>query len=147
MLHVCFNMQSLHNLEESLRETACLGDVDKIGVLVHAGVDVNSQNAMNGWTALHWGARRNHKSVVSYLLQSGADPNIRSFQNELAVDVTQCEEIRQLLLGENNKKPNGNYTTIPKCKSEFNILTSGGHLLLTLPFKKSVSAQKLCRSL
>ena len=98
-------MQSLHNLEESLRETACLGDVDKVGVLVRAGVDVNSQNAMNGWTALHWGARRNHESVVSYLLESGADANIRSFQNELAVDVTQSEEMRRLLLGEDSRNP------------------------------------------
>ena len=107
MPSVCANMQSLHNLEESLRETACLGDVDKVGVLIRAGVDVNAQNTVNGWTALHWGAKRNHKPVVSHLLQSGADPTIRSFQNELAADVTQSEEIRGLLLGEDSNSPKG----------------------------------------
>jgi hypothetical protein len=102
------NMQNSPNLEESLRETACLGDVDKVQVLVSAGVDVNSQNKVNGWTALHWAAKRNHKHVVSYLLQSGAKPTIQSFKNELAADVTQSEEIKRLLLGEGNKCGKGN---------------------------------------
>ena len=101
-------MQNSPNLEESLRETACLGNVDKVQVLVHAGVDVNSQNKVNGWTALHWAAKRNHKHVVSYLLQNGAKPTIQSFKNELAADVTQSEEIKRLLLGEESKCGKGN---------------------------------------
>ena len=43
-------------LEEQLRESACYGDVDAMTSLLQAGVNVNSVNAMNGWTALHWAA-------------------------------------------------------------------------------------------
>lgn len=99
-------MQSNKNLEELLRETACLGDMEKVGVLVRAKVDVNSQNSVNGWTALHWAARRNHKDVVTYLLQHGANPSIRSFKNEPVADVTQSEEIKCLLLSEERKNAN-----------------------------------------
>ena len=96
-------MEASLNLEESLRETACSGDLGKVEVLVRAGVNVNSQNKVNGWTALHWAARRNHKQVVSYLLQNGADANIRSFKNELAIDVTENEEIKCLLSDKESK--------------------------------------------
>jgi ankyrin repeat protein len=104
-------MQNSHNLEESLRETACLGDVDKVGVLVGAGVDINSQNGVNGWTALHWAAKRSHKHVVSFLLQSGANPTIRSHKNELAANVTQSEKIKRLLSGEESESVQDNGST------------------------------------
>ena len=96
-------MQNSNDLEELLRENACLGNVDKLGVLVHSGVSINSQNMVNGWTALHWAAKRNHKQVVSFLLQNGANPSIRSFKNELPSDVTQSEEVKQLLLDVGSK--------------------------------------------
>ncbi|XP_028414850.1 ankyrin repeat domain-containing protein 40-like [Dendronephthya gigantea] len=108
-------MQSYKNLEELLRETACLGDVEKVGVLVRAKVDVNSRNSVNGWTPLHWAARRNHKDVVTYLLQHGANPSIRSFKDELAADVTQSEDIKFLLLSEE-----GNDTK--NCSSNYNAV-------------------------
>ena len=107
-LDIQHDMQNSHNLEESLRETACLGDVDKVGVLVGAGVDINSQNGVNGWTALHWAAKRSHKHVVSFLLQSGANPTIRSHKNELAVNVTQSKEIKRLLSGEESESVQDN---------------------------------------
>ena len=96
-------MQNSHNLEELLRENACSGNVDKLGVLVCAGVDVNSQNMVNGWTALHWAAKRNHKQVVLFLLENGANPGVRSFKNELPSDVTQSEELKELLLDAERK--------------------------------------------
>ena len=44
-------------LEEQLRESACYGDVDAISSLLKAGVNANSANAINGWTALHWACK------------------------------------------------------------------------------------------
>ena len=54
-----FNIEkmSMSALEEQLRESACYGDVDAMTSLLQAGVNVNSLNAMNGWTALHWACK------------------------------------------------------------------------------------------
>ena len=54
-----FNIEtmSMSALEEQLRESACYGDVDAMTSLLQAGVNVNSVNAMNGWTALHWACK------------------------------------------------------------------------------------------
>ena len=56
---------SMSALEEQFRESACYGDVDIMNSLLNAGVNVNSQNKMNGWTALHWACkvRKNFNSL------------------------------------------------------------------------------------
>ncbi|OWK13951.1 ANKRD40 [Cervus elaphus hippelaphus] len=46
--------------QERLREAAALGDIREVQKLVESGVDVNSQNEVNGWTCLHWACKRNH---------------------------------------------------------------------------------------
>ena len=48
---------SMPALEEQFRESACYGDVDAMSSLLKAGVNVNSVNKMNGWTALHWACK------------------------------------------------------------------------------------------
>ena len=45
-------------MEENLREAACNGDIEALESILTNGIDVNSKNKMNGWTALHWVARR-----------------------------------------------------------------------------------------
>ena len=35
--------------EEKLRESACNGDIDCIRELLLQGVNINSQNSINGW--------------------------------------------------------------------------------------------------
>ena len=52
-------------LEEQFRESACYGDVDAMSSLLKAGVNVNSVNKMNGWTALHW-ACKVKKTHITY---------------------------------------------------------------------------------
>ena len=51
-------------MEEKLREAACHGDVQAIETIISNGIDVNSKHKMNGWTALHWAARRNNVEAV-----------------------------------------------------------------------------------
>ena len=58
--------------EEGLREAACNGDRDRVQELLAAGVDANAQNAMNGWTALHWAAKRDREPCVVELLKARA---------------------------------------------------------------------------
>jgi len=54
----------IENSEEKLRELCCYGDIEAVENLIKKGVEINSQNKMNGWTALHWAAKRNHMNVV-----------------------------------------------------------------------------------
>ncbi|KPP78085.1 ankyrin repeat domain-containing protein 40-like [Scleropages formosus] len=84
-------------LQERLREAAALGDLDEVRTLVDSGVNVNSQNEINGWTCLHWACKRNHKAVVAFLLNSGADKGILTSKGELAVQLTSKPDIRRLL--------------------------------------------------
>ena len=42
-------MDAKKELEEKLREVACIGDEDAVHTLVDKGVNVNAQHAINGW--------------------------------------------------------------------------------------------------
>ncbi|XP_052375971.1 ankyrin repeat domain-containing protein 40 [Oncorhynchus keta] len=92
-------------LQERLREASAIGDIDEVRILVESGVNINSQNEINGWTCLHWACKRNHKPVVSYLLNSGADQEILTAKDELAVQLTSKPEIRRLLGVEEEEVP------------------------------------------
>ena len=54
------------DIDEKLREAACYGDWEAIERMIanDKDIDINSQNKVNGWTALHWAAKRNHMKVV-----------------------------------------------------------------------------------
>lgn len=84
-------------LQERLREACAIGDIDEVKNLVESGVNINSQNEINGWTCLHWACKRNHKHIVAYLLNAGADKEILTAKEELAVQLTSKPEIRRLL--------------------------------------------------
>ncbi|XP_023687038.1 ankyrin repeat domain-containing protein 40 isoform X1 [Paramormyrops kingsleyae] len=84
-------------MQERLREASAIGDIDEVRALVESGVNVNSQNEINGWTCLHWACKRNHKPIVAYLLNSGADKDVLTSKGELAVQLTSKPDIRRLL--------------------------------------------------
>ncbi|KAM9780251.1 ankyrin repeat domain-containing protein 40 [Neosynchiropus ocellatus] len=84
-------------LQERLREASAIGDIDEVRSLVENGVNVNSQNEINGWTCLHWACKRNHKHIVSYLLSRGADKEILTAKEELASQLTSKPEIKRML--------------------------------------------------
>ena len=48
-------------------------------------------------TALHWAAKRNHVAVVKYLLERGADKEIKNNNNEQPAQLSNMEEIRALM--------------------------------------------------
>ena len=54
------------NSDEKLREAACYGDWETIERMItnDKDIEINSQNKVNGWTALHWAAKRKHIKVV-----------------------------------------------------------------------------------
>ncbi|GFR12409.1 ankyrin repeat domain-containing protein 40 [Trichonephila clavata] len=92
-------MNSEKRNEELLREASALGDEDAIRKLIECGVDVNSQHSMNGWTGLHWAAKRGHASIVRLLLSHGADPSLTSVYGESSFTVAKNEDIHNILSG------------------------------------------------
>eukprot|EP00088_Acartia_fossae_P003582 TRINITY_DN11512_c0_g1_i1.p1 TRINITY_DN11512_c0_g1~~TRINITY_DN11512_c0_g1_i1.p1 ORF type:complete len:289 (-),score=79.16 TRINITY_DN11512_c0_g1_i1:680-1546(-) len=84
-------------LEEKLREAACFGDIDGVKELLSHGVNVNAQHEINGWTALHWAAKRNHLNIVNLLCNHGADKNIPTNKGEVAAQLTGEGVIKVLL--------------------------------------------------
>lgn len=90
-------MEVKKDLEERLRELCCIGDERNLKMLVERGVNINSANAMNGWTPLHWAAKRGHASIVKYLVQQGVDTAALTSKGETAAQLSTDTGIRQLL--------------------------------------------------
>jgi len=87
----------MSDMEEKLREAACFGDIDGVKELLSRGVNVNAQHDINGWTALHWAAKRNHLNIVNLLCNHGADKNIPTNKGEVAAQLTGEGVIKVLL--------------------------------------------------
>ncbi|XP_062840811.1 ankyrin repeat domain-containing protein 40 [Trichomycterus rosablanca] len=100
-------------LQERLREASAIGDLDEVRTLVESGVNINSQNEINGWTCLHWACKRNHKHIVAYLLNSGADKEILTAKDELAAQLTSKPEIKRLLGVEVEDEPEVKEAELP----------------------------------
>lgn len=60
-----------------LLKAATKGNLDAVKTCVSAGDAINRADN-NGWTPLMWASYGNHTSVVRYLLEMNADPNIQS---------------------------------------------------------------------
>ncbi|EGD80428.1 hypothetical protein PTSG_11073 [Salpingoeca rosetta] len=73
--------------QDALMEAACAGDLDTVTTLLLAGTDPNTANKVNGWTPLHWAAKRGHKAVVECLLQNGADPQRTNKDGKTPADI------------------------------------------------------------
>ncbi|KAI9555113.1 hypothetical protein GHT06_017628 [Daphnia sinensis] len=90
-------MESAKLDEEKLREAACYGDLEAVKTLLKKGVNINSQHSINGWTALHWAAKRNQLDVAHCLLTNGAEKNVESFAKETPADLSTSPAILNLL--------------------------------------------------
>ena len=69
---------------------------------------MNSQHDINGWTALHWAAKRNHLNIVNKLLNHGADKGIKTNKGEIPASLTSENVIKVLLsanINANNSSP------------------------------------------
>ncbi|XP_018329723.1 ankyrin repeat domain-containing protein 40 isoform X1 [Agrilus planipennis] len=83
--------------EENLREASCVGDIEAVESLLKHNVDINSKNAVNGWTALHWACKRGNEDVVKILMNNGADPKVETFKGETAAHLCSNSSILALL--------------------------------------------------
>ncbi|XP_054716232.1 ankyrin repeat domain-containing protein 40-like [Uloborus diversus] len=83
--------------EELLLEASAYGDENNVKELLKSGVNINAQNSVNGWTALHWAAKRGHSNVVNYLLLNGADASLTSNHGETPFSLARKEDIKAVL--------------------------------------------------
>ena len=87
----------LEDLNERLRENCCNGYSHEVLKCIESGAVINSRNKVNGWTALHWAAKRDHDNIVLILLKHGANPKIENNKGECPIDLTSREDIKRLL--------------------------------------------------
>ncbi|CAO3600309.1 unnamed protein product [Absidia cylindrospora] len=76
--------------EEMFREVCALGNTKAAQHFIHAGVKVNAQNKMNGWSGLHWASHRGQEDIVRLLLSNGADASIKTEKGQTPLDM--CSE-------------------------------------------------------
>ncbi|KAG0327791.1 hypothetical protein BG004_002689 [Podila humilis] len=76
---------------------AAIGNVKAVLHYCQSGVNINAQNAMNGWTALHWAAHRGHEPVVRALLMRGASKEIQNSKGQTPVDLAKKPDICAVL--------------------------------------------------
>jgi len=86
-------------LENRLIELSAAGDVEGVKELISMGVNVNTQNAVNGWTPLHWACKRGYIRVAVLLLKEGASKDIQANSGELPASVCTNVQILELLSG------------------------------------------------
>ncbi|KAJ3276169.1 Ankyrin repeat domain-containing protein 40 [Terramyces sp. JEL0728] len=79
------------DLHESLREASANGNTKAVLFYLENGADINNQNKMNGWTALHWACSRGHEELVKILLNRGADANLLDTKQRKPIDLMKKE--------------------------------------------------------
>ncbi|XP_072380281.1 ankyrin repeat domain-containing protein 40-like [Diabrotica undecimpunctata] len=75
-------------LEEKLREAVSIGDVESVNLLLSQKINVNSQNNMNGWTALHWAYKRGNNHLIKLLIDHGANGDVRNSKGQTPQEVS-----------------------------------------------------------
>lgn len=113
-------MNITEELNEKLRESCCMGDIEGVYKCLAQGADINSKNKMNGWTSLHWATKRGHTNLADVLLKSNANPLARNSKNETPFDLANSDSMRELL-GKHidiESGVNGAFKPIDKLRSE-----------------------------
>jgi len=95
-------MSMMEELNEKLREACCMGDNESVYRCLTQGADVNSKNKMNGWTCLHWAAKRGHTNLVEVLLRSNADPNVLNDKQQTPLEVADLDLVKDILKDKSN---------------------------------------------
>ncbi|KAJ2018176.1 hypothetical protein GGI06_002761, partial [Coemansia sp. S85] len=89
----------LDERDENFREMAALGNVKAVRAYIRGGVDIDGQNKMNGWTALHWACARGQCDIAEILIRAGANTDLKNTKGQVALDVCKSDSIRALFPG------------------------------------------------
>lgn len=93
-LLIGFLVCRLH-LSDTLGQAAGRGDIVAVQSALRRGADVNYQ--FEGWSALYLAASNGRADVVKLLLESGARPDLKTYEGQTALDVARTEEVKRLL--------------------------------------------------
>ncbi|KAI8923078.1 hypothetical protein BC831DRAFT_473116 [Entophlyctis helioformis] len=75
-------------IRQALREAVALGNIAAVRVFLAQGVlNVNAQNAVNGWTPLHWACSRGHHDIAQLLIKYGARTDIANSKGQTPRDL------------------------------------------------------------
>uniref|UniRef100_A0A9J2Q343 ANK_REP_REGION domain-containing protein n=1 Tax=Ascaris lumbricoides TaxID=6252 RepID=A0A9J2Q343_ASCLU len=79
-------------------EACSAGNMERTTSLLDSGlVDIEFRHRVNGWTGLHWAARRGHTDIVDLLLRAGFDPKAKSKQGKTPIDVAIEPSVKAIL--------------------------------------------------
>ena len=73
------------------------GQIDELKTLIQRNEDLNARDN-SGDTALHWAARKGLRIGVICLLEAGADFDLRNYEGNRPIDVTENDEVTRLEL-------------------------------------------------
>jgi hypothetical protein len=70
-------------MAEALREACASGNLKAVEFYILNGVNVDSQNKVNGFTPLHWANSRGHEDVIQFLIMNGAKKTIKDSKGRI----------------------------------------------------------------
>jgi uncharacterized protein len=85
----------------TVADAAFHGNRSEVASLVESGKDINQQDSVNHWTGLMWAASEGHTEIADYLIQHGADPNLKDDDGLTAMQIAASRdrlEIAKLLV-------------------------------------------------
>jgi len=81
----------------SFRQAAADGNVKTLKSGLSSGVDINSQDPKNGYTALHLASTNDHKAIVKLLVENGAEINKLNLRGQTPLDLSSSESTDRFL--------------------------------------------------
>jgi ankyrin repeat protein len=96
LVFFCFMFAGCGNPQGFLE---AVGDGNLKGVKsgLSSGVNINSQDPKNGYTALHLAASNDYKAIVKLLIESGAEVNKLNTRNQTPLDLSDTESTDRFL--------------------------------------------------
>ncbi len=85
--------------QTALMAVARTGNVAAAKLLLDHGADVNAVEGWGGQTALHWAAARKHADMVAFLLENGADVDVRGIDRNWERRVTSEPRMKDMKTG------------------------------------------------
>ena len=93
---ICFLLAGCSN-PNSFRQAAADGDIKTIKSGLSSGVDINSQDPKNGYTALHLASSNDHKDIVKLLVENAAEINTLNNRDQTPLDLSDTESTDRFL--------------------------------------------------
>ena len=96
LVFFCFMFAGCGN-PNSFRQAAADGNLKAVKSGLSSGVDINSQDPKNGYTALHLAASNDKKIIVKLLVESGAEINKLNLRKQTPLDLSSTESTDKYL--------------------------------------------------